>query len=205
MIGILCVKKKNASTPGTKGEQSEITDRVRWKKPTNASRNQQFSQEQQKVRHLIQHSHPTGQRQRNHPSGRGSDTNSEEEGVLGRGAEVLSVYLFQAPEAAFEAAESAGLFLQDQGTKSKRTSVVTWRSAFIPYGSAKRGVERAGGDVVWLLQGPVIGSKGPSQGALAQRDGKVDQPEKHKQVAEMEHQDIAMVNALPPVEGEHAL
>lgn len=41
-----------------------VTDHIRWQKPTNASWNQQFSQEQQKVRHLIQHSHPTAQRQR---------------------------------------------------------------------------------------------------------------------------------------------
>lgn len=85
-----------------------------WQTPTNASWNQQFSQEQQKVCDLIQHSHPT-ERQRNHRTVKGLPTRSaflsrflsnstgdlpndiphqEEEGVLGRGAETLSIYCY---------------------------------------------------------------------------------------------------------------
>lgn len=58
---------------------------------------------------------------------------------------------------------------------------------FLPYCSAKTGVEWACRDVIWLLQCPVIGREGPSQGALTQGDGKVDQPEEHEQIAQVKN------------------
>lgn len=88
---------------------------IHWQKPTNTSWNQQFSQEQQKVRHLVQYSHPKTKRQGNHRSVKGLRTkfayfltdfsnltsdlpnnipHQEEEGVLGRGAEILSIYCY---------------------------------------------------------------------------------------------------------------
>lgn len=77
--------------------------------------------------------------------------------------------------------------------------------SFLPYGSAKRGKERTGRDVVWLVQGPVVGRECTGQGALAQGNGKFDQPEEHKQVVQMEDYDVTVVDGLSTVEGEQTL
>lgn len=84
-----------------------ITHYFRWQKPTNTSCNQQFPQKQQKLRHLVQNSHPTTERQGDIRSVKGSADFSnltsdlpnniphqEEEGVLGWGAEILSIYCY---------------------------------------------------------------------------------------------------------------
>uniref|UniRef100_A0A3B5AUB3 Uncharacterized protein n=1 Tax=Stegastes partitus TaxID=144197 RepID=A0A3B5AUB3_9TELE len=136
----------------------------------------QFSQEQQKVCHLVQDSHPSEEEEKCRQQRNGKET---------------------APEAAFEAAKqesSAGLQLAFQfviqRTEGQGTCVVS--------GTQENGiwrVQRAGRDVVWLLQGPVIGGEGPGQSALTQGDGEVHQPEEH----------VAVVHTLPTVEGEHAL
>lgn len=75
----------------------------------------------------------------------------------------------------------------------------------LPYGSAKRRVQGACRDVGWLPQGPVVRCESSSQGALAQRDGKVDQPEEHEQVTQMQDEDVAVVHTFSTIEGKHAL
>uniref|UniRef100_A0A8C7CWE1 Uncharacterized protein n=1 Tax=Oncorhynchus kisutch TaxID=8019 RepID=A0A8C7CWE1_ONCKI len=100
--------------------------------------------------------------------------------------------MFQAPEAAFETAnQEAGKSIndakhlhkgQDQRAKCQRACVVPGRYTI-----------------------HLVGSEGPGQGALSQGDGKVDQPQEHQQVAQLQHKDVVVVEALAAVEGKGAL
>lgn len=75
---------------------------------------------------------------------------------------------------------------------------------YLPYGSVERRKEREGGDVFGLPQGPVVGGKGSSEGTLAERDDKVDQPQEGEHVEHLEEQDVAVVEVLVAVGVEEA-
>uniref|UniRef100_A0AAY5KJ95 Uncharacterized protein n=1 Tax=Esox lucius TaxID=8010 RepID=A0AAY5KJ95_ESOLU len=86
---------------------------------------------------------------------------------------------------------------QDEGAKSQGASVVS--------GSAEGGEDRAGRDVVGLLEGPVVGREGPGQGHLSQRRHEVGAPEEQEDVVELQHDEVLVVAGLPAVEGKQAL
>ena len=74
-----------------------------------------------------------------------------------------------------------------------------------PERAAEGGEEGEGGDVVGLLEGPVIGGEGARQRHLAQRDGEVGEPEEHEEVEELQHRQRAVERRLAAIERKEAL
>lgn len=56
-----------------------------------------------------------------------------------------------------------------------------------------------------LRLGPVIASKGPSQGALLQGQTEVNQPEKDEQVGQLQQEQVAVIGCFSTVEGKETL
>uniref|UniRef100_A0A667FRG5 Uncharacterized protein n=1 Tax=Lynx canadensis TaxID=61383 RepID=A0A667FRG5_LYNCA len=155
----------------------------------------------------------------------------QEEGIPGRGAEVGAVdgipveesdELLQAPEAAFETGhEELGkpplvgrtfkaliqVFEhhsddlhngQNEGAKGQGACVV-------PEGQGGGREEWEGRQVVWLVQGPVVGGEGPSQRDLAQGQHEVGQPEEHEGIENLQAQQGPVVAGFTTIEGELAV
>lgn len=59
--------------------------------------------------------------------------------------------------------------------------------------------------VIRLLEGPIVGGKGTSQGHLTQCRHKVGTPEEEEQVVELQHDQIFVVRTLAPIKGKQAL
>uniref|UniRef100_A0A8C8WKM7 Uncharacterized protein n=1 Tax=Panthera leo TaxID=9689 RepID=A0A8C8WKM7_PANLE len=168
----------------------------------------------------------------NHSAG---DSEEQEEGIPGRGAEgprsthhdvgipvEESDELLQAPEAAFETGhEELGkpplvgrtfealiqVFEhhsddlhngQNEGAKGQGACVV-------PEGQGGGREEWEGRQVVWLVQGPVVGGEGPSQRDLAQGQHEVGQPEEHEGIENLQAQQGPVVAGFTAIEGELAV
>uniref|UniRef100_A0A3B3S1R1 Uncharacterized protein n=1 Tax=Paramormyrops kingsleyae TaxID=1676925 RepID=A0A3B3S1R1_9TELE len=115
--------------------------------------------------------------------------------------------LLQAPEATLQALVVQVLQQnpdhlddgQDQGTEGKRASVV-------PEGCSAQGCEYGEcRHVIRLLEGPIVGGKGTSQGHLTQCRHEVGTPEEEEEVVELKHDQIFVVRTLAPVKGKQAL
>uniref|UniRef100_A0A8C5LIZ3 Uncharacterized protein n=1 Tax=Leptobrachium leishanense TaxID=445787 RepID=A0A8C5LIZ3_9ANUR len=168
---------------------------------THAANHQEFPQEKQEIRHLIQ-------------DGDANDVpHQQEKGVSSRRAEVGAVYcnhdvcvtiqeldkLLQAPETTFQTAQEeasklivcAFQFLHDG--KDKRAE--RQGSGVIPQCPAQRREDGEGRHVIWFLKSPVIRSKRSGQRHLPQRYDEIGQPEEHEGV---------VVIRLSPVESEQA-
>uniref|UniRef100_A0A2I3TPZ0 Uncharacterized protein n=2 Tax=Pan TaxID=9596 RepID=A0A2I3TPZ0_PANTR len=197
--------------PDTVGEEEE---KARWAALTHTTNDQKFAQQEEEVSNFIQDSHSAG------------DSEGQEEGIPGRGAEIGAVdgnleesipieefdELLQAPEAAFETGHEALGKLpliqvleyhtddlhngQDERAKGQGACVVPR--------PAKGREEREGRQVVRLAQGPVVGGKGPGQRDLAQRQHEVGQPEEHEGIEDLQAQQGPVVARLTTVEGELA-
>ena len=65
--------------------------------------------------------------------------------------------------------------------------------------------EWEGRQVVWLVQGPVVGGEGPSQRDLAQGQHEVGQPEEHEGIENLQAQQGPVVAGFTTIEGELAV
>uniref|UniRef100_A0A3Q3LZW6 Uncharacterized protein n=1 Tax=Mastacembelus armatus TaxID=205130 RepID=A0A3Q3LZW6_9TELE len=178
-----------------------------------------FAQEQEEICDFVQHSHP------------GFKHNHQEEGVSGRGAEVLTVNrvpveeldeLLQAPEAALQTAqqELCKLILGDcerqrdrqvsehedpddldDGEDEGMHPIVLHTPERPPQGRK----HREGGHVIWFDKGPVVGGEGPGQGHLSQSRDEVGTPEEEEDVVELQADQVFVVNCLSSVKGKQAL
>uniref|UniRef100_A0A3Q2HS84 Uncharacterized protein n=1 Tax=Equus caballus TaxID=9796 RepID=A0A3Q2HS84_HORSE len=188
--------------PDTVGEEEETA-------LTHAPHDQKFAQEEEEV------------------------GNFQEEGVPGRGAEVGAVdgnlqggipveefdKLLQTPEAAFKTGhEELGKPVLCSRTFQALIQVLQHHSDDLHNGQnegakgqgacvrpAEGGEEREGRQVVWLVEGPVVGGEGPSQRDLAQGQHEVGQPEEHEDIEDLQAQQGPVVARLPAIEGELAV
>uniref|UniRef100_A0A8D2GBE5 Uncharacterized protein n=1 Tax=Theropithecus gelada TaxID=9565 RepID=A0A8D2GBE5_THEGE len=205
--------------PDTVGEEEE---KARWAALTHTAYDQKFAQQEEEVGNFVQDSHSAG------------DSEGQEEGIPGRGAEIGAVdgnleesipieefdELLQAPEAAFETGHEALGKLRWVGrTFQPLIQVLEYHTNDLHNGQderakgqgarvvprpAKGREEREGRQVVRLAQGPVVGGKGPGQCDLAQSQHEVGQPEEHEGIEDLQAQQGPVVARLTTVEGELA-
>uniref|UniRef100_A0A2I3HJN1 Uncharacterized protein n=1 Tax=Nomascus leucogenys TaxID=61853 RepID=A0A2I3HJN1_NOMLE len=202
--------------PDTVGEEEE---KARWAALTHTTNDQKFAQQEEEVSNFIQDSHSAG------------DSEGQEEGIPGRGAEIGAVdgnleesipieefdELLQAPEAAFETGHEAlgklvlcswpliqVLQYHTDDLHNGQDERAKGQGACVVPRPAKGREEREGWQVVWLAQGPVVGGKGPGQRDLAQRQHEVGQPEEHEGIEDLQAQQGPVVARLTTVEGELA-
>uniref|UniRef100_A0A3Q3Q1Q6 Uncharacterized protein n=1 Tax=Monopterus albus TaxID=43700 RepID=A0A3Q3Q1Q6_MONAL len=137
--------------------------------------------------------------------------------------------LLQAPEAALQAAqqELCKLILgdcgqqlvvqilqqnpddlndgEDEGAERQSSRVIPERHILSSKPSPQGRKQWAGGHVIWLDKGPVVGGKGPGQGHLSQSRDEVGTPEEEEDVVELQADQVLVVKSLSPVEGKKAL
>uniref|UniRef100_A0A2K5JEL9 Uncharacterized protein n=1 Tax=Colobus angolensis palliatus TaxID=336983 RepID=A0A2K5JEL9_COLAP len=192
--------------PDTVGEEEE---KARWAALTHTANDQKFAQQEEEVSNFVQDSHSAG------------DSEGQEEGIPGRGAEIGAVdsipieefdELLQAPEAAFETGhEALGKLPWVGGTFQPLIQVLEYHTNDLHNGQderakgqgacvvprpAKGREEREGRQVVRLAQGPVVGGKGPGQCDLTQSQHEVGQPEEHEGIKDLQAQQGPVVAGL---------
>lgn len=75
----------------------------------------------------------------------------------------------------------------------------------LPEGPSQWGEDGIGGNIIRLLESPVIRGKGPRQSDLAQCRHKVGAPEEQEDVVKLEKDEVFVVEGLTAVEGKQAL
>uniref|UniRef100_A0A8C9JEA1 Uncharacterized protein n=1 Tax=Panthera tigris altaica TaxID=74533 RepID=A0A8C9JEA1_PANTA len=87
---------------------------------------------------------------------------------------------------------------QNEGAKGQGACVV-------PEGQGGGREEWEGRQVVWLVQGPVVGGEGPRKRDLAQGQHEVGQPEEHEGIENLQAQQGPVVAGFTTIEGELAV